>query len=99
MKIKYQSILIIAASLLFSNVATAVGPTDVDRQQLKTQIEIRNIQIERYKMERQMMLDLSEIKTHLKGTPSEKDKLEKSFPMLDRDTIGYDALKESRNAD
>ncbi len=99
MKIKYQSVLIIAASLLCSSVAIAAGPTDVERQQLKTQIEIRNIQMERYKMERQMMLDLNEIKTHLKGTPSEKSKLEKSFPMLERDTIGYDALKESRNAD
>lgn len=99
MKTKYQSILIIATYLLCSGLASAAGPTDIDRQQLKTQIEIRNIQMERYKMERQMMLDLNEIKTHLKGNPSEKNKLEKSFPMLDRDSIGYDALKESRNAD
>lgn len=99
MKTKYQAILVIAASLLFSGTSIAAGPTDVDRQQLKTQIEIRNIQMERYKIERQMMLDLNEIKTHLKGTPSEKSQLEKSFPMLERDVVGYDALKESRNAD
>lgn len=99
MRVKIFSALIMVVSLMYSNIVSALGPTDVDRQQLKTQIEIRMIEMERYKMERQMMLDLNELKTHIKGTPSEKDKLEKSFPMLEIDDIGYDALKESRNAD
>ncbi len=98
MKNKYK-VLLIAMSCMYTGSSFAAGPTDIDREQLKTQIEIRNIQLERYKMERQMMLDLNEIKNHLKGSSSEKDVLENKFPMIDKDTLSYDALKESRNAD
>lgn len=90
---------IIAVMLLsFISVANA-GLSEVDRKQLQTQIEIRNIQIERYKMERQMMLDLNDIKNNLNKSPSQRKQLEDDFPMLEKDKLSYDALKESRNAD
>ncbi len=98
MKNKYK-ILLISMPFLYSSLTLAAGPTDIDREQLKTQIEIRNIQMERYKIERQMMLDLNDLKNTLSKSPSEREKLEKSFPILDKEAMSYDALRESRNAD
>jgi len=96
MKTKNTLLLTILAFLSFNALA---GQTAVDRQQLKTQIESREIQMERYKMERQMMFDLNELKTHMMKKPSEKAKLEAMFPEISGDSLSRKALLESRNAE
>lgn len=87
------------ASILSIPLTSFAAQTDVDRQQLKTQIEIRNIQMERYKMERQMMLDINSLKTQMSSSPSERAELEKKFPVLSEESNSRKALLESRNAD
>lgn len=96
MKAKNMLLLGILAGISFN---ASAGQTAVDRQQLQTQIESREIQLERYKMERQMMFDLNELKTHMMKKPSEKAKLEAKFPEIKSESISRKALLESRNAE
>lgn len=96
MKTKNKLLLVFLSCLSFSVLA---GQTAVDRQQLQTQIESREIQLERYKMERQMMFDLNELKTHMMNKPSERSKLEEKFPEIKTESLSRKALAESRNAE
>ena len=96
MKTKNILLLTFLSCLSFNVLA---GQTAVDRQQLQTQIESREIQLERYKMERQMMFDLNELKTHMMNKPSERSKLKEKFPEIKTESLSRKALAESRNAE
>jgi len=96
MKTKNTVLLAFLSCLSFNVFA---GQTAVDRQQLQTQIESREIQLERYKMERQMMFDLNELKTHMMNKPSERSKLEEKFLEIKTESLSRKALAESRNAE